>query len=229
MKKRLLTIVSLILAMVMALGLGAAWASDRFPDVPTSSPFHFAINKIADAGITGGFADGTFRPNADITRQAMAAQLERGLSSVAISDVETITTKTGATEVVGSVSLWVPGNGGTQYVKVDAQTTLYGTSAQCPCNIRSVVREVGGVTGGVTFDAHTNEQQSIDTSWVFETTSGLHTYEFVMGVSTTDTLSLIDTTVIATTYPFDSESNLIIIPLDEGAVEEEGVSNDAGN
>jgi hypothetical protein len=38
-----------------------------------------AIEALADAGITGGFADGTFRPQANVTRGQMAAFLTRAL------------------------------------------------------------------------------------------------------------------------------------------------------
>jgi predicted outer membrane repeat protein len=48
-----------------------------FPDVPTSHPFFEEVEWLADSGVTGGFDDGTFRPGATVTRQAMAAFLYR--------------------------------------------------------------------------------------------------------------------------------------------------------
>lgn len=48
-----------------------------FSDVPTAQPFCIEINWLLDSGITGGFPDGTFRPSATVTRQAMAAFLFR--------------------------------------------------------------------------------------------------------------------------------------------------------
>jgi hypothetical protein len=60
-----------------AVGLGPAGASDRFPDVPTSSPFHGDIDWLADLEITAGFPDGTFRPTEEVSRQSMAAFLHR--------------------------------------------------------------------------------------------------------------------------------------------------------
>jgi peptidoglycan/xylan/chitin deacetylase (PgdA/CDA1 family) len=50
-----------------------------FPDVPASNPFADAIRWLASEEITGGFPDGTFRPTAPVTRQAMAAFLQRYL------------------------------------------------------------------------------------------------------------------------------------------------------
>jgi len=48
-----------------------------FPDVPLTHTFCGEIDWLADEGITTGFTDGTFRPTASISRQAMAAFLYR--------------------------------------------------------------------------------------------------------------------------------------------------------
>jgi hypothetical protein len=45
----------------------------RFPDVATDHPH--AVGISAMAGIAGGFADGTFRPNEPVTRGQMATFL----------------------------------------------------------------------------------------------------------------------------------------------------------
>jgi hypothetical protein len=50
-----------------------------FSDVPTSHPFFKEIEAMAASGITTGYADGTFKPGATVTRQAMAAFLSRAL------------------------------------------------------------------------------------------------------------------------------------------------------
>lgn len=49
----------------------------EFPDVPVDHPFRDAIRWMAGATITTGYADGTFRPTAPVTRQAAAAFLWR--------------------------------------------------------------------------------------------------------------------------------------------------------
>lgn len=48
-----------------------------FKDVPTSHVFHKEITALAKAGVIGGWSDGTFRPNATVRRDAMAAFLYR--------------------------------------------------------------------------------------------------------------------------------------------------------
>lgn len=55
----------------------AVAATGRFPDVTPTNPFAEAIDWLADAGVTGGYADGGFHPADPITRQAMAAFLHR--------------------------------------------------------------------------------------------------------------------------------------------------------
>ncbi len=49
----------------------------RFSDVPTNHPFHDAIRWLASERISTGYADGTFRPSAPVSRQAMAAFLHK--------------------------------------------------------------------------------------------------------------------------------------------------------
>jgi len=48
-----------------------------FSDVPVSHPFCAEITWLVEQGITTGYGDGTFRPAAPVSRQAMAAFLER--------------------------------------------------------------------------------------------------------------------------------------------------------
>ncbi|OWY59530.1 hypothetical protein B7486_74080, partial [cyanobacterium TDX16] len=70
---------ALVLAVVVLLGLAEApaRAGTGFPDVPPSHPFHPEITWAAGEGIVQGYDDGTFRPSAAVTRQAMAAFLHR--------------------------------------------------------------------------------------------------------------------------------------------------------
>ncbi|MCC5953242.1 MAG: S-layer homology domain-containing protein [Acidimicrobiia bacterium] len=66
-----------VVTAVLSATIGSAVASHTFPDVPDTNPFHDDIDWMADAGITGGFADGTFRPTDNVSRQAMAAFMRR--------------------------------------------------------------------------------------------------------------------------------------------------------
>jgi hypothetical protein len=52
-------------------------AEPTFSDVPTTHPFYAEIEWLAAQGIANGFEDGTFRPSATVTRQAVSAYLAR--------------------------------------------------------------------------------------------------------------------------------------------------------
>lgn len=77
------------IAVALLAGPIAAFAADDFPDVPNDHPFHDEIGWLAGTGITTGFPDGTFKPGQAVTRQSMAAfmqrfyNLEAGLTDVA--------------------------------------------------------------------------------------------------------------------------------------------------
>lgn len=53
--------------------------SVTFKDVPKTASLHEGISKAATAGIIKGFADGTFKPNAPVTRADIAVMLDRAM------------------------------------------------------------------------------------------------------------------------------------------------------
>jgi hypothetical protein len=61
-----------------ALGLDPV-AGARFSDVDDGHPHAGTVNAIADAGVAQGFPDGTFRPDAPVTRAQMATFLANAL------------------------------------------------------------------------------------------------------------------------------------------------------
>ena len=74
MRRVVLIALSLLLT-VLAAGLPASAASGTFSDVPPGAPFAADIEWLSDEGIAQGGADGRFRPDAPVTRQAMAVFL----------------------------------------------------------------------------------------------------------------------------------------------------------
>ncbi len=56
---------------------GFTAAGTTFPDVPTTSPFWFAVEWLVGTGVADGYADGRFHPTAKVSRQAMAAFLHQ--------------------------------------------------------------------------------------------------------------------------------------------------------
>jgi hypothetical protein len=54
-----------------------ASAPETFTDVPPDHPAHDDIAWLVARGVTSGYADGTFKPDAPVSRQAMAAFMYR--------------------------------------------------------------------------------------------------------------------------------------------------------
>ena len=65
-----------LLGAAVAFPLGIL-ASDTFGDVPTTNIFHDDINAIADAGVTTGCGGGNYCPAEFVTREQMAAFMNR--------------------------------------------------------------------------------------------------------------------------------------------------------
>jgi hypothetical protein len=57
----------------------------RFSDVPSTHPFAGDINRLATEGVTAGCGGGRFCPDARVTREQMAAFLQRGLGLTLIA------------------------------------------------------------------------------------------------------------------------------------------------
>ena len=65
--------------MARALNLQEQSSAQRFSDVPRDHPHRAGIHALVDAGVVGGYPDGTFRPQSDIDRAQMATFLTNGL------------------------------------------------------------------------------------------------------------------------------------------------------
>lgn len=76
MKRKITAILGMIVA-VSLLGVTVASASHRFTDVPDSNIFHDDIGWMYDNGITLGYEDGTYGPDANVTRGQLAAFMRR--------------------------------------------------------------------------------------------------------------------------------------------------------
>jgi hypothetical protein len=61
------------------LQISPAPGAATFNDVPLGAPFFQEIEALAASGITTGYGDGSFRPNNNVTRAAVAAWLSRAL------------------------------------------------------------------------------------------------------------------------------------------------------
>jgi hypothetical protein len=73
---RRLTILGATIALALAAPLGVALAA-HFNDVPNSSVYHGDITALAATGVTVGCGGGNFCPKANVTREQMAAFMNR--------------------------------------------------------------------------------------------------------------------------------------------------------
>ena len=73
----LITGVCIVAAVVAAPGSTAIAQSQRFPDVPDDHYAHGAIEWAADAGVTVGYTDGTFKPQRPLIRRHAVVFMER--------------------------------------------------------------------------------------------------------------------------------------------------------
>lgn len=138
-----------VIVLIMSFALivsvaGAVYASHQFSDVSNTHPFHDEIGAIADAGITTGYDDGTYRPGTDVTRQAMAAFMERGFGRVAFSETSTSLSSDEST-VLTTVSVDAGATGGGNgFVLVTGHLEgNTGNAAACPCQLNLTINDVG--------------------------------------------------------------------------------------
>jgi hypothetical protein len=132
----------------------AVWAVATFSDVPPEHTFYDDISAIADAGVSVGYPDGTYRPGVGVTRAQMAGFMRRGFGRVAADEstsevnVNGILTANGGTGTapVRSVTIdaGATGGGGGYVQAIGTLSVFTSEEAQCPCRVS--IRLTDGVT-----------------------------------------------------------------------------------
>jgi hypothetical protein len=77
MPRRRLAVIAFLVGGLLALPFGYVLASHQFGDVPDSNIYHNDIDALADSGVTSGCGGGNFCPSAFVTREQMAAFMNR--------------------------------------------------------------------------------------------------------------------------------------------------------
>lgn len=197
--------------LLVAAGLAAlvvavpvAWAIHDFTDVPTSHPFHDAISAMKRAGITTGCNPPTnnqYCPSANVSREAMAAFLQRGLgrASVTLDGGNPISTTSAD---IATRTITTPGAG---FVLVNAHAMAYSGSG-CPCGISLQLRNTG--TGATSFFyANTlqaaGQYAALSNGYVF-TVSAAGTHTFAASMRTFTGTADADVTLTVLWVPFGS-------------------------
>ena len=70
-------LLTILVTALLAFPMGIVLASHQFTDVPNSNPFHADIDALVDSGVTAGCGGGKYCPKANVTREQMAAFLNR--------------------------------------------------------------------------------------------------------------------------------------------------------
>ena len=224
------TVVGLVAAGVLAVPV--AWANHDFTDVPAASPFHLAISAVKSAGITSGKTcvppgtPPTYCPAEDITREAMAAFVQRGMGR---SDRVATTTPPALPDnftptVVTSDDLVVGGVAGQQFVLAEGWISVDddGIANDTFCEIRlqlvqdiGTANEVGSNFTYMSFDdiTHANVDQTQHVTWLFDAVpSGRHTWALRANVwegcdDSDNDVDLQDSGLIVTTFAFNGEAD----------------------
>jgi hypothetical protein len=76
---------------VRAIGLSTEEVSSSFTDVPPTHAAYKFISAAYQAGIINGYSDGTFRPNANVTRAQIAIMVQRAFNVQASDTIITFT------------------------------------------------------------------------------------------------------------------------------------------
>jgi hypothetical protein len=161
-----MVVVGLLSGAVVAVSAGGG---GPFPDVGANHPFAEEIGNLADAGITGGYADGGFHPGASVTRASMAAFLGRGLGRVGYVPFGASPEITGDNVSLGlpSVSL-TPGAdiaGTNGFAIVTATVEVQRNSDTCPCSPSMFIQATKNGFANIEFvgDARNVSMSSTDT------------------------------------------------------------------
>jgi hypothetical protein len=133
--------------------IGVAFANHNFPDVPTSGPFHAAVDNFVNAGCATGFPDNTYRPQDPVNRQQMARFVNSCGGRIAFDEVNSAGLATfPATSELASVQMdaGALGNGG-GFIQVTASVEVSSSSSTAtdfPCEAVFTLTQTGGNSGG---------------------------------------------------------------------------------
>lgn len=177
LRRRAAIVVSLVLALAAAPGL--VLASHQFTDVPNSSPFHAQISNLVGSGITTGCGGTQFCPKSPVLREQMAAFFNRGLGYAAANEGTILASETFEFYVTDLTLPARSASGGTNYVQVTGDATVFDSAGYCPCGVILTIRnlDTGDFAPEQFFNvgSETVGGASANTgsvSWVFEVPSG---------------------------------------------------------
>ncbi|MYA85664.1 MAG: S-layer homology domain-containing protein [Acidimicrobiaceae bacterium] len=116
-------LIAVIAVAVLVGGTAIAQTGQRFSDVPADHPQADAIHWAADAGVTTGYGDGTFRPSTPLSKDHALIFMERFYDDVLGADVSDDFTRSDMMELLHTIhtgqSVTGPSVGKVGYVYYD--------------------------------------------------------------------------------------------------------------
>jgi len=168
--RRWSTRLALVAALLAALAVPAAWASDRFADVPDSNPHHDDINTIARAAITQGCnppANTLYCPGDPVSRQQMGSFLARTLR--ALTPATFTATGSGALDPDASPVVCQTGPFGTTLEAKGPYYVTVSLKQQGAGELGYSIQPVLSTDGGATWSGHPQvmsyETSTSDGAW----------------------------------------------------------------
>ncbi len=220
---------ALAAAMLAVLLPSVALANHLFGDVPAADPFHENISNLANAGVAAGCGGGHYCPKAAVTREQMAAFLNRGLGRVAEADFQKAVTGT-ASNTIGTFTITpgIPGGavpGANQFLRAEFTGTIrFSNVTSCPCSVAVYLTANGSAftnfASATTLSA-TNTYASLSTSGVLPisgsspVTIALVSYVVTGGAAAT--AYTVFANVDAMTIPFGGAGGDVLSPAAVGA------------
>jgi hypothetical protein len=186
-----------VIAAAAMLVPGLAIASHQFADVPDANPYHGDISVLATSGVTTGCGGGTFCPTDNVTREQMAAFMNRlgalgsGLPPVVNADrldgyhanglarVTSTSTSvaspvlTMAETVYHTVTIEAPTHG---YVLVQGALTIRELACLTNCTISARLRHVESGANSIAAEAWVKERATIALNNVFAVAPGSNSF-----------------------------------------------------
>lgn len=194
--------IALVLTLAVSIPFGIVLAN-HFSDVPNSNPFHADIQALADTGVTTGCGGGRFCPSDFVTREQMAAFMNRlgalapgkipvvnadrldglhanGLTRAGLAIGSTIANTLTTAHQTSATLTMNASTAGFVVISGSAVSANFG-GAGCPCLVEAQIRHVG--TGATSHQAYSTmgnasiaDYSSLSLAHVFGVAAGDHQF-----------------------------------------------------
>jgi len=224
-RRRSAAVAAVLLAVLLP---SAALANHIFADVPAADPFHQNISNVANAGVAAGCGGGKYCPDAAVTREQMAAFLNRGLGRVAEAPVQMSSVGTGQV-ILGQLTITpgIPGGavvGAKQFMRAEISGSVRFTNiSNCPCTLAVYLTADGSPLSQVataTTVTTASTYWPLNSSGVIQVTGTqpvtVRAVGYYVGGATATTAYTYYGTLDAELYPFGSTGGNVLAPAAAG-------------